>query len=99
MDAGMMFYPLCGLWALAVLAVFISAIRLSYQIEARSDALRNTSGVPRKAMILHTMFNWRVARDAETQALRRRMNQRLLVVAAGFALFAAALWYAGAFER
>lgn len=42
--------------------------------------------------------NWGVARDAETQALRRRMNNRFLVILAGFAVMWAALWSAGAFH-
>jgi hypothetical protein len=35
-------------------------------------------------MILHTATNWNVAQDAETQALRRRMNRLLLIIAGGF---------------
>ena len=92
-------YWFAGLWGVAMVAVLISAIRLSYQIEARSEGLRNTSGVPRKAMWIHTILNWRVARDEETQALRRRMNLRFLIILVGFALFAVALWSAGAFQR
>ena len=92
-------YWFAGLWGVAMVAVLISAIRLSYQIEARSEGLRNTSGVPRKAMWVHTILNWRVARDEETQALRRRMNLRFLIILVGFALFAVALWSAGAFQR
>ena len=80
---------LAGVWALVILAIFIQAIRLSYRIEARSPDLRNTSGFPRNAMMLHTVTNWNVARDAETQAMRRRMNLLLLVVLAGFALLGA----------
>ena len=76
-----------GLWGLAMIAAFIQAIRLSYRIEARSPDLVNRSGVPRRAMILHTVANWKVSRDAETQALRRRMNRLLLGNLAGFALF------------
>ena len=34
-----MVYRLAGVWALAMLAVFIQAIRLSYRIEARSPDL------------------------------------------------------------
>ncbi len=92
-------YWFAGLWGVAMVAVLISAIRLSYQIEARSEGLRNTSGVPRKAMWVHSILNWRVARDEETQALRRRMNLRFLIILVGFALFAVALWSVGAFAR
>lgn len=80
---GQYFYILCGVWALAILIVFIQAIRLSYRIEARSPDLVNKSGVPFNAQIFHTVTNWKVARDPETQALRRRMNVMLLICLAG----------------
>lgn len=79
------FAILTGLWGLAMLAVFIAAIRFSYRIEARSPDLKNRSGVPRKAMIFHTVTNLGVARDDETQSMRRRMNRLLLVNLFGFA--------------
>jgi hypothetical protein len=85
-------YLLAGVWALAILAVFIVAIRLSYRIEARSPDLTNRSGFPRKAMMFHTITNISVARDEETQAMRRRMNRLLLVVLAGFAVMWAGLY-------
>ena len=37
-------------------------------------------------MMFHTVTNMNVARDEETQAMRRRMNRLLLIVLAGFAL-------------
>ena len=89
-DTGPGIYLLSGIWAVAMLAVFIWAIRLSYRIESRSPDLQNTGGVPRNALICHTVTNWKVARDEETQALRRRMNRLLLVNLIGFAL----LWLA-----
>jgi hypothetical protein len=46
-------------------------------------------------MILHTATNRKVARDAETQALRRRMNLLLLVNLAGFVALWAGLWLTG----
>ncbi|RWB00302.1 hypothetical protein [Mesorhizobium sp.] len=79
-------YLLCGVWALLMLAIFIQAVRLSYRIEARSPGLTNRSGFPRNAMMFHTVTNTNVARDEETQAMRRRMNRLLLIVLAGFAL-------------
>jgi hypothetical protein len=91
-------YWLSGVWAVAMLAVFIQAIRLCYRVEARSPDLRNASGMPRNAMVLHAVTNWKVARDAETQALRRRMNLLLLANLAGFALLWLELWWAGAME-
>ncbi|MEI8716198.1 hypothetical protein [Mesorhizobium sp. ISC11] len=85
-------YLLAGVWALAILAVFIQAIRLSYRIEARSPDLTNLSGFPRKAMMFHTITNMDVARDAETQSIRRRMNWLLLIVLAGFVVMWAGLY-------
>lgn len=89
---GEAFYLLAGVWALAILAVFIMAIRLSYRIEARSPDLTNHSGFARKAMLFHTITNMKVARDEETQALRRRMNGLLLIVVAGFVVMGAGLY-------
>jgi len=97
MTGGTALYVVAGLWGLAMIVVLISAIRLSYRIERRSEGLRNTSGFPRNAMILHTVLNWKVARDEETQALRRAMNLRLLIILAGFALMMTTLRFAGAF--
>ena len=88
---GEAFYLLCGVWALGILAVFIQAIRLSYRIEVRSPDLTNRSGDPRRAMMFHTITNTNVARDEETQAMRRRMNRLLLIVVAGFAVMAAGI--------
>ncbi|MER9234504.1 hypothetical protein NKI56_20790 [Mesorhizobium sp. M0622] len=88
---GQTFYLLCGVWALAMLAVFIQAIRLSYRIEARSPDVTNRSGLPRKAMMFHAVTNTNVARDQETQGMRRRMIRLLLIVIAGFVL----MWAGG----
>lgn len=85
------FAILSGLWAMATLCVFVLAIRLSYRIEARSEALTNRTGLPRKAMIFHTVFNIGVARDAESQAMRRCMNTLLLVAVGSLVAFAAGL--------
>ena len=90
-NAGSIVYIFCGLWALAVLAVFIQAIRLSYRIEARSPDLVNRTGLPMKAQMFHTVTNWKVARDPETQALRRRMNWLLLVCLAGMVAMGVAI--------
>lgn len=80
---GQFFYLFSGIWALGILVLFIIAIRLSYKIEARSPDLVNKSGIPFNAQMFHTVTNWKVARDAETQALRRRMNTLLLICLAG----------------
>ncbi|MBN9222812.1 MAG: hypothetical protein J0I79_33185 [Mesorhizobium sp.] len=93
--AGETLYLLAGVWAIAILAVFVMAIRLSYRIEARSPDLTNRGGFPRKAMLFHTVANLKVARDEETQAMRRRMNGLLLIVLAGFVIMAAGIGPAG----
>jgi len=95
MSGDILFALVTGGWGLAMVAVFIMAIRLSYRIEARSPDLVNRTGVPQRAMILHTATNRKVARDAETQALRRRMNLLLLVNLAGFVALWAGLWLTG----
>ena len=91
---GEAFYLLCGIWAIAILVVFILAIRLSYRIEARSPDLTNRGGFPRKAMLFHTITNMKVSRDEQTQAMRRRMNGLLLIDLAGFGLLWAGLYLA-----
>jgi hypothetical protein len=73
---------LISLSAIVSLVLFIMATRLSYRIEARSDELRNTSGLPRNAMLFHTVTNRGVARDPQTQGLRRQMNLMLLAAVA-----------------
>ncbi len=95
---GVPFYVITAVWAVGMLAIFIQAIRLSYRIEARSDGLRNKLGVPRKAFLVHTAFNWKVARDAETQELRRRMLLLLFLNLLGFLLLWGGLWAGGVFE-
>lgn len=90
-DADMWFAIGTGLWGLVMVAIFIQAIRLSYAVERRSPDLVNRSGVPRKAMIFHTVTNRGVARDADTQALRGRMNKLLFVNLLGFVLMFAYL--------
>ena len=77
---------LAGVWGIGMVMIFIMAIRLSYAIERRSAGLQNTSGLPRKAMMFHTVFNLNVARDPETQTMRRRMIKLLLVNVVGFVL-------------
>jgi hypothetical protein len=84
-------YWLSGVWGIVMVAIFIQAIRLSYRIEKRSPQLVNTTGIPRNALIFHTVTNTGVARDPETQALRRRMNLLLLLNVLGFILLAIAL--------
>lgn len=89
--SGQSVYILCGVWALGLLAIFIQAIRLSYRIEARSPELANRYSFPVKAQFFHTVTNYRVARDPETQAMRRTMNWLLLVCVAGMIVMGIAI--------
>jgi hypothetical protein len=84
--AGEVLYLAIGVGAIAIMAVLLLAIRLSYRIEARSPGLANRSGFPRNAMLFHTITNLNVARDEETQALRRQMIELLLIVVVGAVL-------------
>jgi hypothetical protein len=80
-------YVLCAVWGVTIIGTLISATRLCYEIERRSGQLKPGS-VPRYANVIPVAFNLGVARDDETQRLRRRMNQRLLLILLGFGLFA-----------
>lgn len=73
-----------GLIGPVIFVIFILAIRISYAIEARSD--------PKKAArsfgytnIWGVALNWGVARDPETQALRKRLLIHLVIIAVLFA--------------
>jgi hypothetical protein len=95
-DADMWFGVAAGIWGIVMVVIFIQAIRLSYAVERRSPDLQNRTGIPRKAMMFHTVTNMSVARDPETQDLRRRMNRLLLVNLLGFVLmFAYIQWSRG----
>lgn len=91
----MWFGVFSGLWGLAMIVVFIHAIRLCYRVEARSTDLKNRSGLPRNAMAFHVVANVGVALDPQTQALRRRMIRLLLVNLLGFLLMWLAIVFAG----
>ncbi|MBL8588031.1 MAG: hypothetical protein JNK46_05830 [Methylobacteriaceae bacterium] len=80
-----------SIWSPLALALFVAAVALSYRIEKRSTDLVNRTGVPRSAMLFHTIFNRNVARDPETQRLRRIMLALLLGVALLFVLVALAI--------
>ncbi|RST88177.1 hypothetical protein EJC49_01645 [Aquibium carbonis] len=94
MEVGAWFYIFSGLWAVGMITALVAAIRLSYRIEQRSDRLRNRTGLPMYAAMPFTVTNWRVSRDAETQALRRRMLKWLGLNLLGFALFGAVVLFA-----
>lgn len=79
------------IWAPMAIGLLIGVIVLSYRIEQRSPNLANRTAVPRFAMIFHTITNLNVARDPDTQKLRRIMlgllaGIVLLFVLVGFAV-------------
>ena len=84
------FYVLSGGWAIITLALFVYAITLSYRVEKRSRPAGAHPGLPRFADVIGVAFNKpSIARDAQTQGLRRRMVGVMLVVLAlmgGFAI-------------
>jgi hypothetical protein len=81
------FFAFCGIWAIVMIGMFISVTRMCYAIEARSGRPMLRNGLPGFANVFPVAFNVGVARDAETQRLRWRMIQRLLVILAGFVFF------------
>lgn len=87
MELGIFFYVISGLWAMAVIANLIQATRICYAIEARSGRPMLKGGLPGFANVLPVAFNYGVAQDEETQALRWEMNKRLLMVLGGFVVF------------
>jgi len=83
---------LSALWGVASIALLISATRLCYRIEARSGRRPLKRGLPGYANVVPVAFNFGVARDEETQALRWRMNKRLIAIVAGFAVLHLFRW-------
>lgn len=81
------FFSLSALWGVSIVALVISAARLCYRIEARSGRRPLKSGLPGYANLIPVAFNLGVAKDGETQALRRRMIGRLLAILGGFGVF------------
>ncbi len=88
------FFWLSALWGVASIALLISATRLCYRIEARSGRamLKHRLGLPGYANVIPVAFNFRVAQDEETQAMRWRMNWRLIAIVAGFAVLHLFRW-------
>ncbi|MCB1461089.1 MAG: hypothetical protein KDJ90_01360 [Nitratireductor sp.] len=74
-----------GIFGIAAIAVFISGILISYRIEARSNPARFGRRRLGYTNIFAVALNIGVAGDEETQALRGKLLQRLVVVALLFA--------------
>lgn len=87
MENERIFMTLTGLWSAGTIAALIYAVRICYQIERRSG-WRKPGSVPTYAAWIPVIFNWGVARDDETQALRRKMNLFFLGILASMVLFA-----------
>lgn len=84
---GVWFYVISGLWAVGVVLALIRVIRMTYAIEARSGRPLLKNGLPGYANVIPVALNIGVAKDEETQAMRRDMNRRLAVILAGFVAF------------
>lgn len=89
------FFVLAGLIGVGMIALLISATRLCYRIEALSGRPFMRKGLPGYANVIPVAFNLGVAKDGETQALRRQMNARLLAILGGFILLYLSRWAAG----
>jgi len=89
------FLAFAGLLGVGMVALLISATRLCYRIEALSGRPFMKKGLPGYANVIPVAFNFGVAKDGETQALRRRMNARLLAIPGGFILLYLSRWAAG----
>lgn len=84
---GVWFYVVSGVWAVGVLLALIRVIRMTYAIEARSGRRPLKYGLPGYANVIPVALNLGVARDEETQAMRRRMNRRLGAILGGLIAF------------
>lgn len=80
-----------SVWPQLAVAMFVIVIILSYQIEKRSPDITNRTGLPRWAMLFHTVTNSGVARDRKTQMMRRAMLALLAAIIALFILVAFAV--------
>ncbi|HEV2518916.1 MAG TPA: hypothetical protein VGV07_26955 [Devosia sp.] len=85
-----------SVWPALALGMLVAVILLSYRIEKQSPDLANRTGVPRWAMLFHTITNLNVARDAQTQRLRKIM---LLLLVGIVALFVVVAFAVGTIER
>lgn len=95
MQLGVWFYVACGIWAVAVVGALIRATRFAYLIETRSGRPLLRNGLPGFANVIPVALNIGVARDEQTQGLRREVVKRLLIILGGFAAFGLFLAVAG----
>ncbi|MBM3609729.1 MAG: hypothetical protein FJX29_15005 [Alphaproteobacteria bacterium] len=76
--------PIAVIWGVATLYLFLQVIGLCYRIEKRSYPEAFATDTPRRANILGVIFNYKIARDRDTQAMRKQMNFYLAIILAGF---------------
>jgi hypothetical protein len=84
-----------GMLGLIALLALVSAIPISYRIEARSNPSRFGRRRFGYTNIWAVALNLGVARDAETQLMRRKILVRLALVALMLAGMIAIAWSAG----
>lgn len=77
-----------GLFGIAAIVILITAIPHSYAVEARSNPERFGKKRFGYTNIWAVALNIGIAKDAETQALRRKVTARLAIIAALFAAMA-----------
>lgn len=85
-----LFPVVSGIWGIVVIGLLLLAVRLSYRIEKRSDPDKFKRWPIRYANVFGVALNINVARDSETQQLRRQMLIYLALIsglAVAFALF------------
>ncbi len=82
----LLFLPAAALGATVIYFLF-QATTLGFRIDRRSHPERYVPGAPeRRLNLLAVAINWKIAKDSETQALRRRMNLFLLAALLGAAV-------------
>ncbi len=70
-----------------MLYLLFQITKLAYRIDRRSHPERYAAGVEAARLNIPAIaVNWKIAKDMETQALRKRMNVLLLAVFLGFAV-------------
>lgn len=82
-----LFGTLSGLWAVVTLLLFILMLRVSYKVERRSVPDTFKRWPLRYANPIGVALNIKVARDAETQALRKQLLAYLAAIGVLFVVF------------
>lgn len=77
-----------GVWGVVVIGLLLVLLRLSYRIERRSNPEKFKRWPMRYANPIGTALNINVARDAETQGLRKKLLLILMIISALMVAFA-----------